>query len=82
MTCEFDGHTFASRGLATAEAVTGHRLFTTPYGDSAIAEWECRTAATMTSEARCQGRASWVGRTGRSRSRWTCVHWWTIRFSP
>jgi len=69
VTCEFDGYTFPARsfscGFTTAEAVAGRCLFTTPEGDTAIAEWQCETAATMTSDARCEGRATWIEGTGR-----------------
>ena len=69
VTCEFDGYTFPARsfscGFTTAEAVAGRCLFTTPEGDTAVAEWQCETAATMTSDARCEGRATWIEGTGK-----------------
>ena len=69
VTCEFDGYTLDARGFScgftTAEAVKGRCLFATPEGDTAIAEWECQTAATMTSDARCEGKAVWVEGAGR-----------------
>ncbi len=66
--CEFDGHTFESRGFScgftTAESVAGVCLFATENGDTAVAEWRCQTGATLTSDARCEGTASWVDGTG------------------
>ena len=62
--CEFDGHTFESRGFSCgfteAESVVGVCLFAAANGDTAVAEWRCRTGATMTSDARCEGAAAWV----------------------
>jgi len=66
--CEFDGHTFESRGFSCgfteAEAVAGVCRFATGNGDAAVAEWRCSTGATMTSDARCEGTARWVEGTG------------------
>ena len=66
--CEFDGYTFEARGFSCgftdAEEVAGVCLFTTAIGDTAVAEWRCRTGATMTSDARCEGAATWVEGTG------------------
>lgn len=66
--CEFDGYTFESRGFSCgftrAESVAGVCLFTAENGDTAVAEWRCRTGATMTSDARCEGEARWIEGTG------------------
>ena len=62
--CEFEGHTFESRdfscGFTEAESVAGVCLFTAENGDAAVARWRCRTGATMTSDARCEGTAEWI----------------------
>jgi len=67
--CEFDGYTFEARGFScgftTAENVSGRCLFTDGQGNTAVAEWECQTAATMTSDARCEGKATWVDGAGK-----------------
>jgi hypothetical protein len=69
VSCEFDGYTVdaraSGRGFTTAEVVEGRCLFATPEGDTALAEWRCRTAATMTSHPRCEGKAVWVDGAGR-----------------
>ena len=66
--CEFDGYTFQARGFSCgftdAESVAGICLFTAGNGDTAVAEWRCETAATMTSDARCEGTAEWIEGTG------------------
>ena len=66
--CEFDGHTFESRGFSCgftdAESVAGVCLFAAANGGTAVAEWRCETGATMTSDARCEGAARWVEGTG------------------
>lgn len=66
--CEFDGYTFEARGFSCgftdAESVAGICLFTAENGDTAVAEWRCRTGATMTSDARCEGTADWIEGTG------------------
>lgn len=67
--CEFDGYTFEARGFScgftTAENVSGRCLFTDGQGNTAVAEWECQTAATMTSDARCEGKAVWIDGVGK-----------------
>lgn len=67
--CEFNGYAAEGRafscGFTTVETVTGRCLFTADNGDSAVAEWRCRTGAMMTSDARCEGRMTWIDGTGR-----------------
>lgn len=69
VSCEFDGYTFDARGFScgftTAERVSGRCLFADAKGDTAVAQWECQTAASMTSDARCEGKATWIEGTGR-----------------
>ena len=67
--CEFDGYAAPGRafscGFTTVEQVSGRCLFTAEGGDTAVAEWSCRTGAMMTSDARCEGRAKWIEGTGK-----------------
>jgi len=67
--CEFAGIAAPGRafscGFTIVEQVQGRCVFTADKGDSAIAEWTCRTAATMTSDARCEGKATWTDGTGK-----------------
>ncbi len=63
--CEFDGYTFEAHGFTRAENVSGRCLFTDGQGNIAVAEWECQTAATMTSDARCEGKAVWIDGAGK-----------------
>ncbi len=67
--CEFDGYTFEARGFScgftTAEKVSGRCLFTDDQGNTAVAEWECQTGASLTSDARCEGKAVWVDGVGK-----------------
>lgn len=67
--CEFDGYTFEARGFScgftTAEKVSGRCLFTDGQGNTAVAEWECQTGATLTSDARCEGKAVWIDGAGK-----------------
>ncbi len=67
--CEFEGYAAPGRafscGFTNVEQVSGRCLFTAADGDSAIAEWQCRTGAMMTSDARCEGKVEWIDGTGR-----------------
>ncbi len=67
--CEFEGVAAPgqalSGGFTMVEDVAGRCLFTTENGDAAVAEWSCRTGALMTSDARCEGKVTWVEGTGR-----------------
>jgi hypothetical protein len=67
--CEFEGIAAPGRafscGFTTVEDVAGRCLFTDEDGDSAVAEWSCRTGAMMTADARCEGRIDWIEGTGR-----------------
>ena len=67
--CEFAGIAAPGRafscGFTTVEQVQGRCVFTADNGDTAVAEWSCRTAAIMTSDARCEGKATWTEGTGK-----------------
>jgi len=67
--CSFVGRTFEGRsfscGFTTVEDVDSLCVFTDADGDQAIADLSCRTAATMTSDARCEGEATWIDGTGK-----------------
>lgn len=66
--CRYVGRVLQDRtfscGFARTERLRGYCVFTDPAGDRAVAEWSCGTAATMTPDARCEGRARFVAGTG------------------
>lgn len=66
--CRYVGRVLQDRtfscGFARTERLRGYCVFTDPAGDRAVAEWTCGTAATMTSDARCEGQARFVAGTG------------------
>lgn len=66
--CRYVGRVLQDRtfscGFARTERLRGYCVFTDPAGERAVAEWSCGTAATMTSDARCEGVAKFVTGTG------------------
>ncbi|MBL26933.1 MAG: hypothetical protein CMM50_05195 [Rhodospirillaceae bacterium] len=67
--CPFVGRAYEGRsfscGFTTIEDMQGMCVFTDADGDQAVADWTCSTAATMTSDARCEGKATWISGTGK-----------------
>lgn len=67
--CPFVGRAYEGRsfscGFTTIEDMQGMCVFTDADGDKAVADWSCSTGATMTSDARCEGKAIWVSGTGK-----------------
>ena len=67
--CPFVGRAYEGRsfscGFTTIEDMQGMCVFTDEDGDQAVADWSCSTGATMTSDARCEGKAVWVSGTGK-----------------